>query len=99
MKSKFDQNSYNSSHFIIIIVIIIISTTATTTLWMDGLRQVPGVWTRHRMAETLKLVGKMGGTRVMEGGGGAGGVIEDRGSGTSRLAPPWRGFKESSPSS
>ena len=51
------------------------------------------------MAETLKLVGKMGGTRVMEGGGGAGGVIEDRGSGTSRLAPPWRGFKESSRSS
>ena len=29
----------------------------------------------------------------------AGGMIEDRGSGTSRLAPPWRGFKESSRSS
>ena len=51
------------------------------------------------MAETLKLVGKMGGTRVMEGGRGAGvagGMIEDRGSGASRLAPPWRGLKESS---
>ena len=65
MKSTFDRNSYDSSHFIIIIVIIIISTT-TTTLWMDGLRRIPGVWTRHRMAETLKLVGKMGGTRVKE---------------------------------